>query len=181
VGLGNHKLEDQNGLHLNQAARACQQKRTCIKRGRSPESRGSQQPSTPLGTDRSILETISTGQPKEDTVAWRLFDALHERRLSPDALFAAGLRFVQFADTSQFKRQLAVHMRRWVHDCWTYVIEQQTFLLRNPRLTVPAIKVAINSADEGLGYVGKILLSVEPAISSKLDPSFRTYLGALDA
>jgi hypothetical protein len=135
----------------------------------------------PLGADRSILETIRTGQPNEDTVAWRLFDTLHERRLSPEALFAAGLRFVQFADTSQFKRQLAVHMRRWMHDCWTYVIEQQTFLLRNPRLTVPDIKVAINSTDEGLGYVGKILLSVEPAISSKLDPSFRTYLCALEA
>lgn len=105
--------------------------------------------------------------------------AVAERRiLDPNELFLAGVRFVEAAARSNFKRLLDSMVGDWVRDAWTNVARNQRFRLRNPRLTVPAIVDACASG-RGLERAARILLAAEPAVTGRIDAAFREFLRSL--
>jgi hypothetical protein len=119
------------------------------------------------------------GDRHEDIIAVQIYKVVNRADVTPDDLFVAGLRFVEAAARSNFKRQLAPVLADWARERWAYSIEEQQFYLHNPLQTVPSIREALASSEAGLAFVGKLLVTIEPAVKPHLGKSFREFLLSL--
>ncbi len=132
---------------------------------------------------REILDTIASGETSEKNlppyVAVQIHHVIHNKHLTPDELFVAGVRFVQWAKKSSLQKVLGPAIAKWAREHWGHVIEQQTFNLRNPATSVPPIRDALASTESGLKFLGKLFVAAEPAMRTKFDNVFREFLLAL--
>jgi crotonobetainyl-CoA:carnitine CoA-transferase CaiB-like acyl-CoA transferase len=119
------------------------------------------------------------GSRLEDQIAAEIYKVANRTDLTPDELFVAGLRFIQSAKRSNFKKLLAPALAEWAREHWTYVIEKQQFYLRNPSTAVPPIKEALAASGAELAFVGKLLVAIEPAVNPRIDQQFREFLLSL--
>jgi len=86
------------------------------------------------------------------------------------------LNIIQFIARSTLNTVLAPLLADWLRERWTYAIEQQGFLLRNPSTNIPAIRQVIDMQENTLQYCAHLLATVAPAAKTRLDESFRTSL-----
>jgi hypothetical protein len=89
------------------------------------------------------------------------------------------VRFVQWAKKSNLQRILTPALEVWARAAWARIIEQQQSHLRNPASSVPPICEILSSADTGLHFLGRLIVSGEPAVRHKFDQTFRNYLLSL--
>lgn len=132
---------------------------------------------------RSILEVMVSRQSRGDKlpsyVAVEIHRVAHEISLTPDELFGACVRFVQWARKSNLQRVLTPRLEAWARAMWAQVIEEQQFNLRSPASSIPPIREMLGSADTGLNFLGRLIVATEPAVHHKLDPTLRRFLLSL--
>jgi len=132
---------------------------------------------------RSILEIMAGGQSREEKlpsyVAFEIYRLIHQTTLTPDELFVACVRFVQWAKKSNLQRVLIPSVEAWARAAWERAIEEQRFYLRNPASSVPPIREVLSSADAGLNFMGKLIVSAQPAVHHKLEPSLHDFMRSL--
>jgi hypothetical protein len=132
---------------------------------------------------RGILEAMASGQSREDKlppyVAVEIHRIAHRATLTPDELFVACVRFVQWAKKSNLQRVLAPRLEAWARAAWAHAIEEQQFNLRSPASSVPPICEMLRSADTGLNFLGRLIVAAEPAVHPKFDPTLRDFLLSL--
>jgi hypothetical protein len=130
----------------------------------------------------NIIQIMSDGQSQDHKlppyVAVEIHRVTHQAALTPDELFIACLRFVQWAKKSNL-RILTPALEVWARAGWSHAIEDQQFHLRSPATSVPPIREILSSADTGLNFLGKLIASAEPAVRYKLDQTLRNYLLSL--
>jgi len=112
-------------------------------------------------------------------VAVQIHRLVHRAVLTPDELFVANVRFVQWAKKSNLQRVLIPPLEAWARAAWTHAIEEQRFNLRSPTSSVPPIREALASSDTALKFLGKLIVSAEPAVHHKFDQTFRDFLLSL--
>jgi hypothetical protein len=115
----------------------------------------------------------------EDHIAAQIRKVSQRIDLDPEDIFVAGLRFTQGVKRSNFKRHLEQPFSKWMRGRWQRVLDQQRFLLRNPAQTSSAIELAVALGETDLGSAGKLLLAAEAAVQTRLDQTFRDFLGSL--
>jgi hypothetical protein len=129
---------------------------------------------------KEILNTMGSGQTSEERlppyVAVQVHRVIHNEVLTPDELFTAGVRFVQWAKTSNLQKVLGPALERWARERWVHVIEHQTFNFRNPATSVPPIRDVLASTESGLKFLGRLFVAAEPGVRTKFDQVFREYL-----
>lgn len=132
---------------------------------------------------KEILEIVRSGESKEEDlppyVATQIHHVIQHPDLTPDELFVACVRFVQWAKKSNLQRVLTPAIEKWARARWEHAIEEQRFNLRNPITSVPAIRDALAVNMKGLTFLGKLLIAAEPAMHTKFPPDFRNYLRSL--
>lgn len=132
---------------------------------------------------RSILEVIAHGKGGEEAlpsyVAFQIHRVAQEADLTPDELFPACVRFVQWAKKSNLQKVLTPAIEAWARARWSYAIEEQRFNLRNPASSVPPIEAALTSSDTGLTFLGRLLVAAVPAVHHRFDQAFREFLLSL--
>jgi hypothetical protein len=132
---------------------------------------------------KEILEIVRSGESKAENllpyVATQIHHVTHHPDLTPDELFVACVRFVQWARKSNLQRVLTLAVEMWARSKWARAIEEQRFNLRNPVTGVPAIRDALAANMKGLTFLGKLLIAAEPAMHTKFPPDFRNYLRSL--
>jgi hypothetical protein len=137
----------------------------------------------PLSTAYSLSKIMASGKGGadqfDDSVAKQIHKVANRNDLVPDELFLAGVRFAQSIKRSSYKKALAVPLGNWARQIWKTVIAEQQFYLRNPSVTVPLIRQALESPEEGLGFLGKLFIASQPAVKHRFDSSFREYLKTL--
>lgn len=101
---------------------------------------------------------------------------LRSDRLSPDLLFLAGLRLLDWITQSPFKPVLIQHLAPWLRDQWRRVLQTERFLLYTPMSTVPAIEAVLNSQAEGEQFAARLALVAGVAVNVRLDNSLRERL-----
>lgn len=121
----------------------------------------------------------SNGERLEDGIAVEIHKLSLADGLTPEEIFTASLWFIQLVPRSNFKQHLIPGFEKWARDRWTYVLEEQRFLLKAPTVTAPAIERALSSADEGLKFIANLLLAAEPGVKTQLHPTFRQMLSNL--
>jgi len=99
---------------------------------------------------------------------------------APEELFVGTVRFVQAANASNFRKFLLRELTPWVRSRWHDVTQNQRFRLRNPSATVAPIEEALNGQAGGMQYLGRLILAIEPAVSSRLDRKTREFMLALE-
>ena len=131
----------------------------------------------------TILRIMSEGQSRDDKLpshtAVEIHRVAHQAALVPDDVFVACVRFVQWAKKSSLQRILTPALEAWARAAWARAIEDQQFHLRSPASSVPPIREVLCSADTGLNFLGRLIVSAEPAVRHKFDQTFRTYLLSL--
>ena len=138
----------------------------------------------PIGyPGRSILEVMATGQSREEKLpscaAVEIYRVAHQATLTPDELFVACVRFVQWAKQSNLQRVLIPSLEAWARAAWERVIEEQRFNLRNPASSVPAIREALASTGMGLSFLGGLIVSAQPSVRHRFDQTFRDFFLSL--
>ena len=132
---------------------------------------------------QNVLKLMdSGGSGKEEFlsyVAREIHRVARNPDLSPDELFVACARFSQWAKKSNLQRVLAPAIKGWARTRWKRAIEEQTFNMRNPASSVPPIRAALAASDDGLKFVGRLMVAAEPAVHHKFDHTFRQYLLSL--
>jgi hypothetical protein len=107
---------------------------------------------------RKILNIMASGESSEEElppyVAVQIHHVTHHPDLTPDELFVAGMRFLQWAKKSNLQRVLAPAIESWARARWARAIEEQRFNLRSPASSVPAIRDALASTKSGLRFLG---------------------------
>ena len=129
---------------------------------------------------RSILEVMAGRRSREEKlpsyVAVEVHRVAHRATLAPDELFVACVRFLQWAKTSNFQRILVPPLEAWARAAWERAIEEQRFNLRSPASSVPAIREILASTGMGLGFLGRLNVSAQPAVQYRFDQTFRDFL-----
>jgi hypothetical protein len=138
----------------------------------------------PIGyPGRNILEVMSSGQSREEKLpsyaAVEIHRVAHRGTLTPDELFVACVRFVQWAKKSNLQRVLIPSLEAWARATWECAIEEQRFNLRSPASSVAAIREILASTGTGLSFLGRLIVSVQPAVQHRFDQTFRDFLLSL--
>jgi hypothetical protein len=132
---------------------------------------------------RGILEVMASGQNREDRlspyVAAEIHRAAHQATLTPDELFVACVRFVQWAKKSDLQRVLTPRLEAWARAAWERVIEEQRFNLRSPASSVSIIREVLASTGTGLSFLGRLIVSAQPAVQHRFDQIFRDFFLSL--
>ena len=129
---------------------------------------------------RSILKVMAGGQVRDEELASytavEVHRVAHRVTLTPDELFIACARFLQWAKTSNLQQVLVPPLEAWARAEWESAIQEQRFNLRSPASSVPAIREILGSAGTGLDFLGRLVISAEPAVHCRFDQSFRDFL-----
>jgi hypothetical protein len=132
---------------------------------------------------KEILDIMASGKTSEENLpsyaAVQIYHLVNKKDMTPDELFVAGVRFVQWAKKSNLQRVLGPAIEKWARERWVHVIEQQTFNLRSPATSVPPIRDALASTESGVRFLGRLFVAAEPAMRTKFDHVFREFLLAL--
>ena len=112
-------------------------------------------------------------------IAIEVYRVAHQATLTPDELFVACVRFVQWAKNSNLQQVLVPPLEAWARAAWERAIEEQRFYLRSPASSVPAIREILASTGVGLGFLGRLIVSAQPAVQHKFDQTFRDFLLSL--
>jgi hypothetical protein len=127
----------------------------------------------PDRTDQSREEKLPS------YVAIRIHRVADPATLTPDELFVACVRFVQWAKKSNLQRVLTPPLQAWARAAWAHAIQEKRFNLRSPACSAPPIREVLSSPDTGLNFLGKLIVSAEPAVHHKFDQTFRDFLLSL--
>jgi hypothetical protein len=128
---------------------------------------------------RHKLDVMVGAVTDQGSESQRISYAARNAELTPDELFVASLSLVRIAARSDFKRMLGQSVAAWSRRKWRHAISQQTFLMSNPRVNLPAIQVELGETRQDLGFVGRLLLAAEPAVPTQLDKGYRDFLASL--
>ena len=132
---------------------------------------------------KEVLDIIAAGESAAQALAPYVAVQIHlvaERStLTPDELFVACVRFIQWAKKSNLQKVLTPAVEAWVRAGWAHAIEEQRFNLRNPAFTVPPIRALLESSDAGLTFLGRLVVAAQPAVHHKLGEAFRQFLLSL--
>ncbi len=132
---------------------------------------------------QEILAIIANGnsaiQELAPFVAVQIRLVAEQPTLTPDELFVACVRFIQWAKKSNLQRVLTPAIEAWARAAWAHAIEEQRFNLRNPASTVFPIRRALESPDTGLTFLGRLVVAAQPAVHHKLGEAFRQFLLSL--
>lgn len=130
-----------------------------------------------------VLGIIAAGVSDEEELApyvgVQVHYVAHHVNLTPDELFVACVRFVQWAKKSSLQRVLTPAIEVWARSRWSHAIEEQCFNLRSPASSVPPIHAALKSVDSGLAFLGRLIAAAEPAVHYNLGGAFRQFLLSL--
>ena len=138
----------------------------------------------PIGyPGRSILEVMAGGQSREEKLPYyaavEIRRVAHRGILTPDELFVACVRFTQWAKKSNLQLVLIPSLEAWARAAWGRAIEEQRFNLRNPASSVPAIQEILASTGTGLSFLGRLIVSAQPAVQHRFDQTFRDFFLSL--
>jgi tetratricopeptide (TPR) repeat protein len=132
---------------------------------------------------KEVLALMASGDGNDEElpafVAVQVHKIAHHPDLTPDEVFVAGVRFVQWAKRSNFQKVLAPAIEKWARARWANIIEEQRFNLRNPVTSVPPIGDALASTETRLKFLGRLLVAAQPAMRTKFDQGFREFLLSL--
>ncbi|HEX9868383.1 MAG TPA: hypothetical protein VGC99_07260 [Candidatus Tectomicrobia bacterium] len=96
--------------------------------------------------------------------------------IEPYQQWGIGLRLFEWADRSNFKSILTPRFAAWLRTDWRRIVTTETFRLRQPRQTVPAIEVVLAEPGDCRSFIAKLLLASYPAVGAQLDASFVAWL-----
>jgi len=138
----------------------------------------------PAGFDgKGVLGIIATGESAGEELpayaAVQIHLAAKQSTLTPDELFVASVRFIQWAKKSNLQKVLTPAIEAWARAGWAHAIEEQRFNLRNPASTVAPIRAVLESSDIGLTFLGRLVVAAQPAVHHKLGEAFRQFLLSL--
>jgi hypothetical protein len=126
---------------------------------------------------------MARGESREENLAsytaLEIHRVAHRAALTPNELFVACVRFVQWAKISSLRRILVPPLEAWARVAWEFAIEEQRFNLRSPSSSVPAIREVLASAATGLDFLGRLIVSAESAVQHRFEQTFRDYLLSL--
>jgi tetratricopeptide (TPR) repeat protein len=132
---------------------------------------------------KKILSVMASGQSREERlpayVAVEIHRLAYHAILIPDELFVANVRFVQWAKKSNLQKILIPAVEAWARAAWAHAIEEQQFNLRSPATSVFPIREVLASGETGLNFMGKLIISAQPAVHHRFDQTFRDYLLSL--
>jgi hypothetical protein len=100
------------------------------------------------------------------------------RNLIEDKIFApkdtwnAGLRFLEKMRGSNFVVELTVPLAKWHREQWKEIIAQQKTALKDPELTIDAIKGALADTRDDQSFIAALLLASMPAVDMELDEDY---------
>lgn len=132
---------------------------------------------------KGILEIMANGQSRDEHlpsyVAVQVHRLASQVVLTPDELFVASVRFVQWAKKSNLQQVLTPALEVWLRAAWAHAIEEQQFNLRSPATSVPSIREVLTSPDAGLNLMGRLIVAAQPAVHHRFDQTFRDFLLSL--
>ena len=131
-----------------------------------------------------ILKTLITGKYTEKNHIIEIATVINAISLhktqTPDQIFVAGLRLLQFISSSYFKTILMPVLVNWTKSIWSKIIKEQRFSLRLPAVTVPNIEQALFSDASGFRYVAKVLIAAYESVSIRIDSDLRKFLETVE-
>ena len=96
--------------------------------------------------------------------------------LEPRKLWEVGLRLFERARQSNFRKTLVPLLANWLAEEWKRIIATETFRLRRPMQTVPAIEASLAGSKKGEALIASLLLTGGEAVGSPLAAAFETLV-----
>lgn len=115
----------------------------------------------------------------DDAVGQRLKAMLDGKALDTQDIWNSGLRVLQRIRSSNFVKELAPILARWLRDKWTVAIDQQRFNLARPRTSVPAIEAALADPTNDQAFAASLLLASADAAGIEIEADYRTQFAAI--
>lgn len=96
--------------------------------------------------------------------------------LEPRKIWEIGLRAFEKIRQSAFRRALAPLLGKWLRAQWRRIIENESFRISRPKLTVPLVEARLAIEANNETFVASLLLATAEAIGSPLAPQYERHL-----
>jgi hypothetical protein len=97
---------------------------------------------------------------------------IEDKPFEPKDTWNAGLRYLEKMRGSNFVVELTVPLATWVRNEWKEVLAQQKASLKDPELTIDAIKEALKEERNDQSFIAALLLAAMPAVDMELDEDY---------
>jgi hypothetical protein len=101
--------------------------------------------------------------------------------LNPAALYVATLTMWQWLPRTDFRAALESSLGEFLSARWAQVTDEQSFAMKRPRQTVPAILAAAHDSRSGRARLASILVAAEDAVDVTVPPAVRQGIRDLPA
>ena len=95
------------------------------------------------------------------------------KRPAPNLIFLTGLRLLTWVTQSPFKSVLIPHLKPWLMEHWTRILQTQRFLLYSPASSVPPIEEVLRSELNGEQFAASLTLVAAVAVQARLSAPLR--------
>ncbi|MBA7471440.1 hypothetical protein ES707_06746 [subsurface metagenome] len=96
--------------------------------------------------------------------------------VNPDDMFIITFRLWAWLSQSTFKLEVENMLADYFVESWRDIIKNQSFLLKQPMISVPAIEVALKEPTRGTVKITAIVVATENAVKHRLDDKLRAKL-----
>jgi tetratricopeptide (TPR) repeat protein len=104
---------------------------------------------------------------------------VRDEQLVPDQVWIVGLRVFEWTQRSVFQKIGIQLLSKWLRTRWIEILEEQTFRLSAPSVTVPVISSALLYSNDDEAFLAGLLLASEGATKHSLSPEYRIQLKKL--
>jgi hypothetical protein len=112
----------------------------------------------------------------DKTIASIIRSLLQEEHSEPRDFWMAGLRFFERSNHSGFRDFLTSRIAEWQRAGWVKILAEESFRLKNPRETVPAIERVLRMPEDDRRFLATLLLTTASAVGTTLHASYVTML-----
>ena len=106
-------------------------------------------------------------------------ELLRSNHVIPEEFWLAGLRFLEWVNISRFKHILAPRLAAWQRFGWKRILTEESFRLRAPQITIPAIEEVLKIPTDDRSFVASLLLTTSQAVGTRLNSEYRDVLKAI--
>jgi hypothetical protein len=115
----------------------------------------------------------------DDAVGQIIKALLEGEALEPKEIWNAGLRFLQRIRSSNFVRELAPLLARFLRAEWSAALNREVSELVDSEKSTARIRLALADPIEDQAFVAALLFASMDAIEMNLDPEYRRQLAAI--
>jgi hypothetical protein len=119
---------------------------------------------------------LDLGSETRQAILWKIWQRAREKDAVVVDYFGAGLRMLEWANSSLFGRLAISNLGQWAQREWPKLLGEQRFRLRSPAITIPEIEAAIASDQFNEERLAAILRATRLAVGAQLSPELMALL-----